>query len=132
MTSAAPGATSAAPDEPAIRRLLRATEVDTRMLGMIFALLLIWVGFNVYTQVQTGEGLFLTPRNLWNLSVQTSSIAIMGTGMVLVIVMRHIDLSVGSIIGFVSTIIGVAQVRIFPAISASTIRRSGSSPSCSR
>jgi len=39
MTSAAPGASSAAPDEPAIRRLLRATEVDTRMLGMIFALL---------------------------------------------------------------------------------------------
>ncbi len=114
MTSAAPGASSAAPDEPVFRRLLRATEVDTRMLGMIFALLLIWFGFNVYTQIQTGEGLFLTPRNLWNLSVQTSSIAIMGTGMVLVIVMRHIDLSVGSIIGFVSTIIGVAQARVFP------------------
>ena len=114
MSSAAPGATSTAPSEPAIRRLLRATEIDTRMLGMIGALVLIWVGFNVYTQVQTGESLFLTPRNLWNLSVQTSSIAIMATGMVLIIVMRHIDLSVGSIIGFVSTIIGVAQVRIFP------------------
>jgi D-xylose transport system permease protein len=114
MTSAAPSATSAAPSEPAIRRLLRATEVDTRMIGMIGALALIWVGFNIYTLVQTGEGLFLTPRNLWNLSVQTSSIAIMATGMVLIIVMRHIDLSVGSIIGFVSTIIGVAQVHILP------------------
>ena len=114
MTSAAPTATSAAPNEPAIRRLLRATEVDTRMIGMIGALALIWVGFNIYTLVQTGEGLFLTPRNLWNLSVQTSSIAIMATGMVLIIVMRHIDLSVGSIIGFVSTIIGVAQVHILP------------------
>ena len=49
MTSAAPGATSAAPNEPAIRRLLRATEIDTRMLGMIGALVLIWVGFNIYT-----------------------------------------------------------------------------------
>jgi D-xylose transport system permease protein len=114
MTSAAPSATAAAPTEPAIRRLLRATEVDTRMIGMIAALALIWIGFNVYTLVQTGEGLFLTPRNLWNLSVQTSSIAIMATGMVLIIVMRHIDLSVGSIIGFVSTIIGVAQVRFLP------------------
>ena len=38
----------------------------------------------------------------------------MATGMVLVIVMRHIDLSVGSIVGFVSTIIGVAQVRVLP------------------
>jgi len=116
MTSAAPGATSAAPTEPALRRLLRATEIDTRMIGMIAALALIWIGFNVYTWAQTGEGVFLTPRNLWNLSVQTASIAIMATGMVLVIVMRHIDLSIGSIIGFVSTIIGVAQVYFLPQI----------------
>src|SRR5271170_1960089 len=114
MTSAASRATSTAPNEPAIRRLLRATEVDTRMIGMIGALALIWVGFHVYTVISSGEGLFLTPRNLWNLSVQTSSIAVMATGMVLIIVMRHIDLSVGSIIGFVSTIIGVAQVRFLP------------------
>ncbi len=113
MTTAAPGATHAAPEEPVFRRLLRATEIDTRMLGMIFALLLIWFGFNLMSG-GLFSGLFLTPRNLWNLSVQTSSIAIMGTGMVLIIVMRHIDLSVGSIIGFVSTIIGVAQVRVFP------------------
>ena len=46
--------------------------------------------------------------------VQTSSIAVMATGMVLIIVMRHIDLSVGSILGFVATIIGVAQVRFLP------------------
>ena len=44
-------------------------------------------------------GLFLTPRNLWNLSVQSSSIAIMATGMVLIIVSRNIDLSVGSLLG---------------------------------
>ena len=130
MTSAAPSATSAAPSEPAIRRLLRATEVDTRMIGMIVALALIWIGFNIYTLVQTGEGLFLTPRNLWNLSVQTSSIAIMATGMVLVIVMRHIDLSVGSIIGFVSTIIGVAQVH-YPA-GLSRPRQSGDLGHCGR
>ena len=42
----------------------------------------------------------MTPRNLWNLLVQTSSIAVMATGMVLIIVMRHIDLSVGSMLGF--------------------------------
>ena len=45
MTSAAPSATSAAPNESGVRRLLRATEVDTRMLGMIAALALIWIGF---------------------------------------------------------------------------------------
>jgi len=113
MTSAAP-ATASIPNEPAIRRFLRATEIDTRMIGMIAALALIWIGFNIYTWVQSGEGVFLTPRNLWNLTVQTSSIAIMATGMVLVIVMRHIDLSVGAILAFVGNVVGVAQVYFLP------------------
>ncbi len=114
MSAAAPGAAGGAPVEPLLRRLLRATEIDTRMLGMIGALALIWVGFHVYTIVVNGVGLFLTPRNLWNLLVQTSSVAVMATGMVMIIVMRHIDLSVGSILGFVSSIIGVTQVYFLP------------------
>ena len=114
MSTAAPSALGGSPEEPLIRRLVRATEIDTRMIGMIAALALIWVGFNIYTWLQTGEGVFLTPRNLWNLTVQTSSIAVMATGMVLVIVMRHIDLSVGSIIAFVGNVVGVAQVYFLP------------------
>src|ERR1700730_15954279 len=114
MSSTAPGAASAALNEPAIRRFLRATEVDTRRLGMIGALALIWIGFHLYTVIASGEGLFLTPRNLWNLSVQTSSIAVMATGMVLIIVMRHIDLSGGLSIGFVATIPGGARGRFLP------------------
>ena len=94
-------------EENAVRRFLRATELDTRMLGMVGALLIIWVGFDIYSGIlRPGEGLlggtFLTPRNLWILLVQTSSIAVMTTGMVLIIVMRQIDLSVGSILGFTS------------------------------
>lgn len=114
MSSATPGAAGGAPIEPLVPRLLRALEIDTRMLGMIAALLLIWVGFHLYGALATGEGIFISPRNLWNLLVQTSSIAVMATGMVLVIVMRHIDLSVGSILGFVSTIVGVTQVYFLP------------------
>jgi D-xylose transport system permease protein len=114
-SSAATSSASHTPEEPLIRRLMRATEVDTRMIGMIAALLLIWFGFHLYTLIATGEGLFVTPRNLWNLLTQTASIAVMACGMVLVIVMRHIDLSVGSILGFVSTIIGVAQVYWLPS-----------------
>ncbi len=114
-SSAATSSASHTPEEPLVRRLMRATEVDTRMIGMIAALLLIWFGFHLYTLIATGEGLFVTPRNLWNLLTQTASIAVMACGMVLVIVMRHIDLSVGSILGFVSTIIGVAQVYWLPS-----------------
>ena len=53
-------------------RFLRATEIDTRLLGMIGALLLIWVGFHLYGVIVNGNGVFLTPRNLWNISVQTA------------------------------------------------------------
>ncbi len=59
-------------------------------------------------------GVFLTPRNLWNLSVQTSTVAIMATGMVLVIVSRNIDLSVGSLLGFLAMIMGAMQTEILP------------------
>jgi len=58
MSSTAPITRSGVPDEPLFKRLMRATEIDTRMVGMIAALALIWVGFNVYTYVQSGEGLF--------------------------------------------------------------------------
>lgn len=103
--------TSSAPDQAReselgpVQRFLKATEIDMRMLGMLGALLVIWVGIHLLS-----GGLFLTPRNLWNLSVQTSSVAIMATGMVLVIVMRNIDLSVGSVEGVVGMLMGFAQV----------------------
>ena len=98
-------------DQSHIRKLIRATEVDTRMLGMIGALLFIWIIFDVFS-----DGRFLTPRNLWNLSVQTASVAVMATGMVLVIITRNIDLSVGSILGFVGMIMGVTQARLLPEL----------------
>lgn len=100
--------------DSAFVRFLRATEIDTRMLGMIAALIAIWVGFHFYGQFANGFAAFLTPRNLWNLSVQTSSIAVMATGMMLIIVTRHIDLSVGSMLGLVAMIMGVTQVWILP------------------
>lgn len=102
-------------EESAIRRFLRATEIDTRMLGMLAALLAIWIGFDIYSGIlRPGEGLlggsFLTPRNIWILLVQTSSIAVMTTGMVLIIVMRQIDLSVGSMLSMIAVSIGTLQV----------------------
>jgi D-xylose transport system permease protein len=102
--------------EGALSTFLRATEIDARMLGMFGALLVIWLGFHVYGIIFNGYGAFLTYRNLWNLSVQTSAIAVMATGMVLIIVMRHIDLSVGSILGVTAMITGVVQVWLLPPL----------------
>lgn len=103
-----------APRESRITQILRDTEIDTRLLGMIAALALIWVGFHLYGLIVNGFGAFLTARNLWNLTVQTASIGVMATGMVLVIVTRHIDLSVGSVLGFCAIVMGMVQVRLLP------------------
>jgi D-xylose transport system permease protein len=111
------------PNAGAVTRFLRATEIDTRLLGMVGALLMIWVGFHVYpglASMFSGNGFdlslgnFLTPRNLWNLSVQTSYIGIMATGMVLIIITRNIDLSVGSIIGVTGMVMGLLQAEYLP------------------
>ncbi len=102
--------------EGAITRFFRATEIDTRMLGMVAAIFVVWCIFDIWSGMKiANEGLFggsfLTPRNLWTLLVQTASIAIMATGMVLIIVMRHIDLSVGSLLTLVAVIAAVLQVQ---------------------
>src|SRR3954454_15943274 len=68
--------------------------VDPRLLAMLGVLVAIWLIFDAST-----GGIFLTARNLFNLSLQVSVVGIMATGMVLIIVARHIDLSVGSQIG---------------------------------
>lgn len=111
VTSTAPADRARASELGPVARFLRATELDTRMLGMIGALLIIWVGFHILS-----GGLFLTPRNLWNLSVQSSSIAVMATGMVLVIVTRNIDLSIGSALGLIGMIMGVVQAEFLPQV----------------
>jgi D-xylose transport system permease protein len=92
------------------RNAMRVADVDTRLLGLVVALVIIWVGFNIAT-----DGSFLTARNLWNLSVQSASIAIMATGMVLVIVSRNIDLSVGAMLGFIGYTMAMAQTVWLPA-----------------
>lgn len=91
-----------------LERIISTFEVDTRMLAMLGALILIWIALNFLS-----DGIFFTARNLYNLAVQTSVVGIMATGMVMVIVARHIDLAVGSIMGFVGMVIAFLQVNYF-------------------
>jgi D-xylose transport system permease protein len=107
----APRETAASGYASALTRFRQATELDTRMLGMIGALAAIWIALHILS-----GGLFLTPRNLWNLSVQASPVAIMAAGMVLVIVTRNIDLSVGAVLGFVGMIMGLVQTDLTPKL----------------
>lgn len=109
------GGTAETSKQGLLSRFLSATEIDTRMLGMVVALFAIWCIFDIYSGIlRPNEGLFggafLTPRNLWTLLVQTSSIAVMATGMVLVIVMRYIELSIGSMLSLIAVAGAVLQV----------------------
>jgi len=91
------------------RNLFQQLELDTRLLGMVGAFIVLCIGFDFIT-----EGRFLTPRNIFNLTIQTVSVAIMACGMVFVIVTRHIDLSVGALLATCSAIMAMTQTRILP------------------
>src|SRR5262245_18484131 len=90
--------------------------LDPRMVSMLIALIAVWIVFEVAT-----EGIFLTPRNLYNLSIQTSVIAVVSCGMVFVIVARQIDLSVGSLLAFTGVLTAYAQVYWFEGVTAGWI-----------
>jgi len=72
---------------------------NVRQYGMIIALAAIVILFQITT-----EGVLLKPLNVSNLVVQNAQILILAIGMVIVIVARHIDLSVGSVAAFVGAV----------------------------
>ncbi|WP_374569419.1 multiple monosaccharide ABC transporter permease [Ideonella sp.] len=78
---------------------------NLREYGMLLSLVAIMVFFQIMT-----EGTLLQPLNLTNLVLQNSYIVIMALGMLLVIVSGHIDLSVGSVCGFVGALAAVLMV----------------------
>ncbi|MCM5682442.1 sugar ABC transporter permease [Schlegelella sp. S2-27] len=79
---------------------------NMREYGMLLSLVVIMIFFQVMT-----DGTLMQPLNLTNLVLQNSYIVIMALGMLLVIVSGHIDLSVGSVCGFVGALAAVLMVR---------------------
>jgi len=78
---------------------------NIREYGMLLSLVAIMAFFQVMT-----DGTLLKPLNLTNLILQNSYIVIMALGMLLVIVAGHIDLSVGSVSGFIGALAAVLMV----------------------
>ena len=83
---------------------LRHAAVDWRLMLMGAVLVAIGVIFHVLS-----GGIFLSPENLYNIAQQTAVVGIVSTVVVLVIVARHIDLSVGSVMGFVGVLVAYLQ-----------------------
>ncbi|WP_257210575.1 ABC transporter permease subunit [Actinomyces ruminis] len=78
---------------------------NLRQYGILAAL----VAIIIFFQILTG-GLLLAPNNVASLIQQNAYVMILAVGMVMIIIARHIDLSVGSIVGFVGGVIGLLVV----------------------
>ena len=90
---------------PLKEAIINSIRNNVRQYTMILALLGIWIIFAILT-----GAVFLNVRNLSNLFMQSATVAIVGMGMVLIIVSGNIDLSVGSVVGITGAAIGALQV----------------------
>jgi putative multiple sugar transport system permease protein len=86
-----------------LKNLLRG---NVRQYGMVIALAAIVILFQITT-----DGVLLRPLNLTNLLTQNSYILILAIGMVVVIIARHIDLSVGSVAAFVGAVAAIMMTK---------------------
>ncbi|OGO26237.1 MAG: ABC transporter permease [Chloroflexi bacterium RBG_16_54_11] len=85
------------------RDTLKAQQHNIRDYGMYIAFVIIVIFFTITT-----KGLFVSSRNIGNLVNATSYIAVLAVGMTLVIVIRHIDLSVGFLAGTLGAVAAIA------------------------
>jgi len=86
-----------------LKNVQKLLQQNIREYGMYIALFVIMVIFTITT-----DGIFISSRNISNLLNQTGYIAILAVGMTLVIVIRHIDLSVGFLAGFLGAVAAIA------------------------
>jgi putative multiple sugar transport system permease protein len=91
-------------DTTLIRDVQRLFQENIREWGMYIALLVIMTIFTITT-----KGIFISPRNISNLINQTGYIAVLAIGMTLVIIISHIDLSVGYLSGFLGAVAATAM-----------------------
>ena len=94
-----------------MRGMLAQTEIDLRLFGMLIALAVILLVFHILS-----GGKLIAPGNMTTLAVQAAGIAIIATGMVLVIVSRNIDLSVGSLVGIIAMTYALLMTDWLPAL----------------
>ena len=89
-----------------IKEMQKLLRKNMRDYGMYIAFVVIIIIFTVLT-----DGIFLSSRNISNLINQTGYIAVLAVGMTLVIIIRHIDLSVGFVAGFLGAIAAIMMTQ---------------------
>src|SRR5919199_84117 len=106
VSTAASTPPSSPPPNPGGGRLLTVLQGNFRQYGMVAALAVIMILFQVWT-----SGILLKPLNVTNIVQQNGYILILAIGMLIVIVAGHIDLSVGSIAAFSGATAAVMMVK---------------------
>lgn len=89
-----------------LKNAQKVLQQNVREYGMYIALFVIMAIFTITT-----NGTFISSRNIVNLVNQTGYIAVLAVGMTLVIIIRHIDLSVGFLGGFLGAIAAIAMTQ---------------------
>ena len=74
-------------------------KTNIRDYAMYIVLVVLFVVFGILT-----NGLFLSPRNLTDLINQTGYVAVLAIGMTCILIISHIDLSVGYVAGFLGAV----------------------------
>ncbi len=103
--TASQGATAATPELAKAPSIWGALQANLRDYGLLLVLILIMLFFQWFT-----AGVLFKPVNLTNIILQNSYIIVMALGMLLVIVAGHIDLSVGSVSGFIGALAAMLMI----------------------
>nr|WP_308743440.1 sugar ABC transporter permease [uncultured Anaerocolumna sp.] len=85
-----------------IEELFTLFKTNVRDYAMYIALLVIFIVFGIST-----KGLFLSPRNISDLINQTGYVAVLAIGMTIILIIKHIDLSVGYVAGFLGAVAAI-------------------------
>ncbi|MEO6607344.1 MAG: multiple monosaccharide ABC transporter permease [Aestuariivirga sp.] len=96
----------AANEKPDMMRFIKANIRD-------YVLLISLIAIMVFFQFTTNGTLFM-PVNMTNIILQNSYIVVMALGMLLVIIAGHIDLSVGSVSGFIGGVAALLMTGTMP------------------
>lgn len=90
-----------------LKELIELIKDNIRDYGMYIALFIIMLTFTIMT-----DGLFMSSRNISNLLDSAGYIAVLAVGVMLVIVIRHIDLSIGFLAGFLGAIAAILLMQV--------------------
>ena len=86
-------------------------DLKTKALDIFskYSMVIILIGLLIAFQLMT-DGIFWRPLNITNIVLQNSHILVLAAGMLLVVLLGHVDLSVGSVMAFVGAISGILMV----------------------